>query len=115
MNDIMLYFKYKKFIKIFKYVKKMNDYERLEWTLEDKYGDIANEAVSILNAKGGLKQGNCFQYYPIFSQIDAIILEYEDKCSSMFWNFVKWLLGTAIAVAGLIIAYLSFVNNNLGG
>jgi hypothetical protein len=39
-------------------------------------------------------------------------MEYEDKCSSLFWSFIKWTIGTGIAVAGLIITYLSFVQKD---
>ena len=87
----------------------MNNVENLEWKLEDKYGTIANEAVSILRAKGGITQYSMFHESKNSANLDAIILEYEDKCSSMFWGFVKWTIGTVIAVAGLFIAYLSFI------
>ena len=83
--------------------------EHLEWTLEDKYGDIANEAVSLLRAKGGLTKYSIFDECKNTAIIDAVILEYKDKCSSMFWGFLRWIIGTGIAVAGLYIAYLSFV------
>jgi hypothetical protein len=48
----MLYFKYRNFIKIFKTIKKVNNVDNIEWKLEDKYGSSANEALSILRAKG---------------------------------------------------------------
>mgnify|MGYP006908832195 CR=1 FL=1 len=106
---MLLYFKYRKFIKIFRYIKNMNNMEQLEWALERKYGKIANESISILKAKGGITEyGFCHKGKNV-SNIDALILEYEDKCSAMFWEFVKWTTGTIIAIAGLYIAYLSFV------
>lgn len=105
----MLYFKYKKFIKIYKTIKKMNNVEHLEWKLEDKYGDISKEAVSFLRAKGGLTNIGLFHQGKDVANIDALIIELEDKCSGMFWEFVKWSIGTGIAIAGLYIAYLSFV------
>lgn len=105
----MLYFKYRKFIKIFKHIKKMNNMEHFEWALEEKYGDIAQEAISILMAKGGITEYGLFHKGKNESNIDALILEYEDKCSAIFWEFVKWTIGTVIAIAGLYIAYLSFV------
>ena len=105
----MLYFKYRKFIKIFKYIKKMNNIEHFEWTLKEKYGEIAQEAISILMAKGGITEYGLFHKGRNESNIDALILEYEDKCSAIFWEFVKWTIGTVIAIAGLYIAYLSFV------
>lgn len=83
--------------------------EHLEWKLEDKYGDSAKEAISILRAKGGITQYSMFDECKNTAKIDAIILEYTDKCSSMFWGFLKWTIGTGIAVAGLFITYLSFV------
>ena len=105
----MLFFKYKKFIKIFKTVKKMNNIEHLDWTLEEKYGSIAYEAISILRAKGVITEYGLFNQSKNTPRLDALILEYEDKCSSLFWGFVKWSIGTIIAVASLYIAYLSFV------
>lgn len=87
----------------------MNNVEHLDWKLEEKYGPIAKEAISILRAKGGLNEFGLFHESKNTSSLDALILEYEDKCSAMFWEFVKWTIGTAIAVAGLCIAYLSFV------
>lgn len=105
----MLFFKYKKFIKIFKTVKKMNNIEHLDWTLEEKYGNIAYEAISILRAKGVITEYGLFHQSKNSPRLDALILEYEDKCSSLFWGFVKWSIGTIIAVASLYIAYLSFV------
>lgn len=105
----MLYFKYRKFIKIFKTIQNVNNLEHLEWKLEDKFGDSAKEAVSILRAKGGITPYGLFQECKNTAIIDAAILEYKDKCSSMFWGFVKWTIGTVIAVAGLFIAYLSFI------
>lgn len=107
---MILYFKYKKFIKIFKYIKERGNTERLDWILEDKYGTDAEEALSLLMAKGGLTKHLMSSLYETHSaKMDEIILEYEDKCSNMFWSFIKWTIGTGIAVAGLIIAYLSFV------
>ena len=106
----MLYFKYKKFIKIFKIVKKANNTEHIQWRLEEKYGDIANEAISILKAKGVVGSVGFSHEYVDSSKIDAIILEYEAKRSSMLWSFVKWVIGTILTVLGLIIAYLSFAN-----
>lgn len=105
----MLYFKYKKFIKIYKTIKKMNNVEHLEWELEEKYGNIAKEAVSVLRAKGGITNIGLFHQDKNVASIDALILELEDKCSAMFWEFLKWTIGTGIAIAGLYIAYLSFV------
>lgn len=106
----MLYYKYRKFIKIYKTIKKMDNMEHLEWRLEEKYGSIAKEAISILKAKGGITEYGLFHQGKDVGRIDALILEYEDKCSAMLWEFVKWTIGTVIAVAGLYIAYLSFVN-----
>ena len=104
----MLYFKYRKFITIFKYIQKRNNLEHLEWDLEEKYGTDAKEAVSILRAKGGIIPCGIFYETKNTARLDTIVLEYEDKCSSAFWGFVKWTIGTIIAIAGLIIAYLSF-------
>ena len=107
---MMLYCKYKNFIKIFKFIKDRGNTERLDWILEEKFGNIAEEALSILKSKGGVSQHMMSSFYETHSsRIDEIILEYEDKCSAMFWEFVKWAIGTVIAVAGLYIAYLSFV------
>ena len=105
----MLYFKYKKFIKIFNSIQKMNNVERVDWILEEKYGPIAKEALSILRAKGGITQYSMFYENKNSATIDAIILEYEDKCSAMYWEFWKWTIGTVIAIVGLYLAYLSFV------
>lgn len=104
----MLYFKYRKFIKIFETIQQANNIEHLEWKLEDKFGDSAKEAVSILRAKGGIIKYSMFNECKNNANIDAIILEYKDKCSSMFWGFLKWTIGTGIAAAGLYITYLSF-------
>jgi len=87
----------------------MNNMEHFEWTLEEKYGEIAQEAISIMMAKGGITEYGLFHKGKNESNIDALILEYEDKCSALFWEFVKWTIGTVIAIAGLYIAYLSFV------
>lgn len=103
----MLYFKYKKFIKIFKIVKKANNTEKMQWRLEEKYGDVANEAISLLKAKGIVGYNGLYNEYVDCSKIDAIILEYEAKRSSMFWGFLKWVIGTLLTIAGLVIAYLS--------
>lgn len=105
----MLYFKYKKFIKIFKTIKKANNLDHIEWRLEEKYGSISKEALSILRAKGVFVNVGMFHENVNTAQMDAVILEYEDKCSSMFWSCVKWVIGTLLSVAGLIIAYLTFV------
>ena len=106
----MLYFKYRTFIKVFKYIKKRGNTEHLDWILEEKYGKVAEEALSILMARGGVSKHFMSSFYePHSAKLDEIILEYEDKCSSMFWEFVKWTIGTVIAVVGLYIAYLSFV------
>ena len=106
----MLYFKYRKFIRIFKYIKERGNIEHLDWMLEEKYGKVAEEALSILMARGGVSKHFMSSFYePHSAKLDEIILEYEDKCSSMFWEFVKWTIGTVIAVVGLYIAYLSFV------
>lgn len=83
--------------------------EHFEWALEEKYGEIAKEAISILWAKGGITSYGLFHRDKNTSNIDALILEYEDKCSAMFWEFVKWTLGTMIAIVGLYFAYLSLV------
>ena len=106
----MLYFKYKKFIKIFRIVKKANNTERIQGKLEEKYGDIANEAISILKAKDVVGYVGLYHEHVDSSKMDAIILEYEAMCSSMIWNFVKWVIGTILTILGLIIAYLSFAN-----
>ena len=105
----MLYFKYRNFIKIFKAIKKDNNVDNIEWRLEDKYGSIANEALSILRAKGVFVNVGLFHENVNNAKMDAIILEYEDRCSSMFWGFMKWTIGTVIAAAGVYIAYLSFI------
>ena len=102
----MLYFKYSKFIKIFKTIKKANNLDHIRWRLEEKYGNIANEALSILRAKGVFVNAGLFHENVNNSMMDATILEYEDRCSSMFWGFLKWTIGTVIAIAGLYIAYL---------
>lgn len=107
----MLYFKYRKFLKIFRTVKKTNNVEHLDWKLEEKYGAIAKEAISILRVKRGLTEVGLFHETKNITNIDALILEYEDKCSSMFWEFIKWTVGTVIAAAGLYIAYLSFIKS----
>lgn len=83
--------------------------EHFEWALEKKFGKISQEAISIMMAKGGIRECGLFHKAKNESSIDALILEYEDKCSAMFWEFVKWTIGTMIAIAGLYIAYLSFV------
>lgn len=105
----MLYFKYRKFITIFKYIQRRNSLEHFEWDLEDIYGPVSKEAVSILRAKGGIIPCGIFNETKNKARLDTIILEYEDKCSTAFWGFVKWTIGTVIAIAGLFIAYLSFV------
>ena len=105
----MLYFKYKKFIKIFKTVKMVNNLDHIDWRLEEKYGSISKEALSILRAKGVIVNIGMFHEGVNSSQMDAVILEYEDKCSSMFWSCVKWVIGTILSVTGLVIAYLTFV------
>lgn len=107
----MLYCKYKKFIKIFKYIKRLRSTGSLEFNLENKFGDDAKEAVSILKAKGGLYNYNMmsFDLAKDDAKIDAAILEYKEKASELFWGFIKWVIGTGIAIAGLYIAYLSFV------
>ena len=104
----MLYFKYRKFIKIFKTVKKVNNIDHIEWRLEEKYGNTANEALSILRAKGVFENVGFFHENVNTAKMDAILLEYEDRCSSMFWGFFKWTIGTVIAIAGLWFAYLTF-------
>ena len=104
----MLYFKYKKFIKLFKIIKRKNDIEGIAFDLEEKYGKIAEEAISILRAKGGIvKAGYIFDRMNS-DKMDAIILEYEERCSSMFWGCVKWTIGTSLSVGGLVVAYMSF-------
>ena len=60
---MILYFKYKKFIKIFKYIKKRGNTERLDWILEEKYGADAEEALSLLMAKGGLTKHFMSSFY----------------------------------------------------
>ena len=104
----MLYFKYRKFIKIFKTLKKVNNLDHIEWRLEEKYGSIANEALSILRAKSVFVNVGLFHENVNYAKMDAIILEYEERCSSMFWGFLKWTIGTIIAIAGLCFAYLTF-------
>ena len=103
----MLYFNYKKFIKIFKIVKKANNTEKIQWKLEEKYGDVANEAISILKAKGVVGYIGLYNEHVDPSKMDTIILEYEAKRSSMFWGFLKWVIGTLLTIAGLVIAFLS--------
>ncbi len=103
----MLYFKYRKFIKIFKTIKHVNNVDHIEWRLEDKYGSVASEALSILRAKGVLVNVGLFHEKTNDAKMDAIILQYEDRCSSMFWGFLKWTIGTIIAIAGLYFAYLT--------
>lgn len=105
----MLYFKYRKFIKIFKFIKKVNNIDQIEWRLEDKYGSIAREALSILRARGVFVNVGLFHENVNDAKMDAIILEYDERCSSMFYGFLKWTIGTVIAIAGLVIAYLSFL------
>ena len=53
----MLYFKYRKFIKIFNIIREVNNLDHIEWRLEQKYGRIANEEVSILRAQGVFVNG----------------------------------------------------------
>lgn len=103
----MLYFKYRKFLKIFRTVKKMNNVEHLDWKLEEKYGPIAKEAISILRAKGGLVPVGILHESKNTTSLDALILEYEDKCSSMLWGCIKWGIGTLIAGISLYFAYSS--------
>ena len=108
----MIYFKYKKFIQILKYIRKRNNLDHLEWDLDEKFGSYSKEVYSVLEARGGLRrQGISFHLIKDTSIIDSLILEYKEKCSAMYWEFVKWTIGTAIAVAGLYIAYLSFVKS----
>lgn len=104
----MLYFKYRKFVKIFKTVKKVNNLDHIEWRLEEKYGSIANEALSTLRTKGVFVNVGLFHENVNNAKMDTIILEYEERCSSMFWGFLKWTIGTIIAIAGLCLAYLTF-------
>lgn len=104
----MLYFKYKKFIKIFKFVKKLKELNHIDFELEEKYGHRAEEALSILKAKGGIVKAGYFYDRLNSDKMDAIILEYEERCSSMFWGFVKWAIGTSLSIGGLVVAYMSF-------
>ncbi len=105
----MQYFKYRKFISIFKYIQNRNSLKHFEWDLEERYGTIAKEAISILRAKGGIIPCGLFREAKNNAKLDVIILEYEDKCSTSFWGFIKWTIGTIIATAGLYMAYLSIV------
>lgn len=106
----MIYFKYRKFIRIFKYIQKMNNLEHLDWQLEERFGVVSKEAFAILEARGGLHRQGIYSYWNRDNSIiESLITEYNEKCSSMFWEFVKWTIGTGIAIAGLYIAYLSFV------
>lgn len=103
----MLYFKYRKFVRIFDYVKRLNRMEHLDFILEQKFGKDAKEAISILKARGGLYMFNImsFSLAKDEAKIDAAILEYNEKSSAMFWGFVKWTIGTAIAIVGAWFAY----------
>ncbi len=103
----MLYFRYKKFIDIFKIVKRTNNTEHIQWKLEEKYGNNAKDAISILKAKGVLTHVGLFQESIDSSKMDSLILEYEEKRSSMFWSFTKWVLGTTLTILGLLIAFFS--------
>ena len=107
----MLYFKYKKFIKIFKFVKRFKKLDNIEFKLEEKYGHDAEEALSILRAKGAFVCIGILHEGIDSAKIDAIILEYEERCSSMFWGFVKWAFATLLSIGGLVVTYLSFVKN----
>ena len=109
----MLYYKYKKFIKIFKIVKRANNTEHIQWKLEEKYGDVANEAISILKAKGVVGYVGLNHEYVDSSKMDAVILEYKEKCSSKFWGCIKWVIGTLLTIAGLIIGFLSFCSKSI--
>ena len=104
----MLYFKYKKFIKLFKIIKRKNDIEGIAFDLEEKYGKIAEEAISILRAKGVIVNLSLWHESLNSYKMDAIILEYEERCSSMFWGFVKWTIATLLSIGGLVVTYLSF-------
>lgn len=103
----MLYFRYKKFVKIFKIVKKANNIEHIEWKLEEKYGNDAKDAISILRAEGAVGYVGLYHECVNSVKMDTLILEYEAKCSSIFWGCVKWMIGTTLTVMGLLIAYSS--------
>ncbi len=107
----MLYLKYKKFIKLFKIIKKKNDIEGIAFDLEEKYGHRAEEALSILRAKNVIVKEGYFYDRLNSDKMDAIILEYEERCSSMFWGFVKWTIATSLSIGGLVVTYLSFAKN----
>ena len=66
------------------------------------------EALSILKAKGAFVCIGVLHEGIDSAKIDAIILEYEERCSSMFWGFVKWTIGTSLSIGGLVVAYMSF-------
>ena len=70
----MSYFKYRKFVKIFKVIKKVNNIDHIQWRLEEKYGSISREAISILRAKNVFISVGIFHENVDSSKIDAIIL-----------------------------------------
>lgn len=101
----MIYFKYRRYIKNFKKIRNANNVNGIDVFPEEKFGKDMSDAISILKANGGLYN------YGLYSnlakdnaKIDAIIFDYEEKCSSLLWGIVKWIIGTIIAIVGLFFA-----------
>lgn len=109
----MLYFRYRRYIKAFKRIKNANNVNGIDIFPEDRYGKDVSDAISILKANRGLyNYGLHSNLAKDDAKIDATILEYEEKCSRLVWAAVRWIIGTAIAIAGLYFAYLSIENSN---
>lgn len=108
----MLYFRYRRYIKVFKRIKNANNVNGIDIFPEDRFGKDVSDAISILKTNGGLyNYGLHSNLAKDGAKIDATILEYEEKCSRILWGIVKWAIGTAIAIAGLFFAYLSIKNS----
>lgn len=95
----MRYFKYKTYIKVFRYIRD-KDFDR-NFLLDEKFGKRGNEAKSILESRKGIV--NVFTgWNKNVAIIDSIIIEYEDRVSQLLWNFVIIIISICTFIITLV-------------
>ena len=85
----MRYFVYRRYIKVFRYIRN-HDNDKIS-EVEGKFGKRGEEALSILESRGGII--NKFTFWDKSNcVIDNIISEYKDKKNQTFWTAISIII-----------------------
>lgn len=106
----MRYFVYKKYIKVFRYIRNQDNFYK-GFVLEDKFGKRGVEAKSILESRGGIIN-RINSWDKNLCVIDLIIIEYENKLSQMRFNGVSIIIGLCTLAVTIITLYYTIYKNS---